>query len=90
MIRVLIVDDHPVVRSGLRALLGGEPGLEVVGAAASGAEALELAASTNPDVVLCDLRLGEGLDPARHGEVGVHFYPFGGIGATADWIRVAS
>lgn len=62
MIRVLIVDDHPVVRSGLRALLGGEPGLEVVGAAASGAEALELAASTNPDVVLCDLRLGEGLD----------------------------
>ena len=62
MIRVLLVDDHPVVRSGLQALLGGEPGLTVVGAAASGAEALELVDALSPDVVLCDLRLGEGLD----------------------------
>ncbi len=62
MIRVLLVDDHPVVRSGLAALLGGEPGIEVVGAAASGEEALELAADLVPDVVLCDLRLGPGID----------------------------
>ncbi len=62
MIRVLVVDDHPVVRSGLLALLAGEPGLKVVGAAASGTEAIALATELAPDVVLCDLRLGEGLD----------------------------
>lgn len=62
MTRVLIVDDHPVVRSGLRALLDGADGVEVVGAAASGEEALRLASETSPDVVLCDLRLGPGLD----------------------------
>ena len=62
MTRVLIVDDHPVVRSGLRALLDGADGVEVVGAAASGEEALRLASKTSPDVVLCDLRLGPGLD----------------------------
>lgn len=62
MISVLIVDDHPVVRSGLQALLGAEPSLAVVGTAASGAEALELAGTLRPDVVLCDLRLGEGID----------------------------
>jgi DNA-binding NarL/FixJ family response regulator len=61
-IRVLIVDDHPVVRSGLHALLAQKPDLEVVGQAGSGAEALEVVAATAPDVVLCDLRLGEGLD----------------------------
>ncbi len=62
MTRVLIVDDHPVVRSGLRALLDGADGVEVVGAAASGEEALEAVERTHPDVVLCDLRLGPGLD----------------------------
>lgn len=62
MITVLLVDDHPVVRSGLQALLAGEPSLTVVGAAASGEEALALVASLNPDVVLCDLRLGAGMD----------------------------
>ena len=62
MIRVLLVDDHPVVRSGLRALLDGEPAVAVVGAAASGDEALALIASLDPDVVLCDLRLGDGID----------------------------
>lgn len=62
MIRVLLVDDHPVVRSGLEALLGAEPGLAVVGAAASGVQALALVDALHPDVVLCDLRLGEGLD----------------------------
>lgn len=62
MIRVLVVDDHPVVRSGLMALLSAEPGLDVVGAAATGEEALRLARRLAPDVVLCDLRLGEGID----------------------------
>lgn len=60
MIRVLLVDDHPVVRSGLRALLKSECGLTVVGAAASGEEAVALVAVLDPDLVLCDLRLGEG------------------------------
>jgi DNA-binding NarL/FixJ family response regulator len=61
-IRIVIVDDHPVVRSGLHALLDQRPDLDVVGQAGSGAEALDVVAATNPDVVLCDLRLGEGLD----------------------------
>lgn len=61
-IRVVIVDDHPVVRSGMRTLLGASPCIEVVGEAASGAEAVALAESATPDVVLTDLRLGEGVD----------------------------
>lgn len=59
---VLLVDDHPVVRSGLRALLEVGEGVAVVGEAATGEEAVELAAHVRPDVVLCDLRLGEGMD----------------------------
>ena len=62
MITVLLVDDHPVVRSGLRALLAGEPTLDVVGAAATAEEALTLVATLDPDVVLSDLRLGYGID----------------------------
>ncbi|MDO5501881.1 MAG: response regulator transcription factor [Actinomycetia bacterium] len=62
MIRVLVVDDHPVVRAGIEALLSARRELHVVGAAASGAEALTLARDLAPDVVLCDLRLGEGID----------------------------
>ncbi|GMA21490.1 response regulator transcription factor [Arsenicicoccus piscis] len=61
-VRVLIVDDHPVVRSGLVALLGAQPDLEIVGESASGEEAVQLAAQTAPEVVLCDLRLGAGMD----------------------------
>lgn len=58
---VLLVDDHPVVRSGLRAVL--DTGVvQVVGEAATGEEAITLAAHLHPDVVLCDVRLGDGID----------------------------
>ena len=56
-VRVVIADDHPVVRAGLRAMLDAEPDLEVVGDAGSGAEAVALAARLRPDVVLMDLRM---------------------------------
>jgi DNA-binding NarL/FixJ family response regulator len=54
-IRVLIVDDHGIVRQGLRMYLGVDPELEIVGEAADGAEAIELAARLHPQVVLMDL-----------------------------------
>ncbi|MBO2445944.1 response regulator transcription factor [Actinomadura barringtoniae] len=57
MIDVLLADDHPVVREGLRAVVAAEPGLRVVGEAGSGAEAVALAGSLRPDVVLMDLRM---------------------------------
>lgn len=56
-IRILIVDDHPMFRFGMRALLEAEPGMEVVGEAADGEEAVALAASLQPQVVLMDLNL---------------------------------
>jgi DNA-binding NarL/FixJ family response regulator len=56
-IRVLIVDDHPVVRDGLRGMLSDDPELEVVGEAGDGHEALSAVASLRPDVVLMDLRM---------------------------------
>ncbi len=61
-LRVLIVDDHAIVRSGLRAVLEDEDGLEIVGEAASGAEAVGKAQALRPDVVLMDIRMGEGDD----------------------------
>ncbi|MEV8358835.1 response regulator transcription factor [Microbacterium sp. NPDC076895] len=57
MIRLLIADDHPVVRAGLAGLFADEEGFEVVGQAADGAQAVELAAREKPDVVLMDLRM---------------------------------
>ena len=59
---VLLVDDHPVVRTGLRAVIGSRPGVEILGEAATGEEAVVLAGHLRPDVVLCDLRLGDGMD----------------------------
>ena len=56
-IRVLIADDHPVVRSGLRALIETETGMEVVGDAADGKEAIEKAGQLLPDIVLLDLMM---------------------------------
>jgi two-component system NarL family response regulator len=56
-VRVLVVDDHPVVRRGLHSMLDGESGISIVGIASSGKEGLLLAAKLNPDVVLLDLRM---------------------------------
>ena len=60
-VRVLLADDHDVVRMGLRALLGSSPGIEVVGEAADGARALELARTLAPDIVIMDLSMA-GMD----------------------------
>jgi DNA-binding NarL/FixJ family response regulator len=57
MVRVLVVDDHPVVRSGLIGMLAVTDDIEVVGEAGDGEEALTLVESTRPDVVLMDLRM---------------------------------
>jgi DNA-binding NarL/FixJ family response regulator len=56
-LRILLADDHPVVRAGLAGMLSAEPDLEVVGEAADGAEAVTLATSLHPDLVLMDLRM---------------------------------
>ncbi|WP_405874877.1 MULTISPECIES: response regulator [unclassified Streptomyces] len=74
MIRIILADDHPVVREGLRAMLSAEPDLDVVADAASGPQAEALAAELRPDIVLMDLRMpdGGGVDSiVRMGEAGL-------------------
>jgi len=61
-IRVIVADDHPVVRDGLRALIEASPGIELIGEATNGDEVIELARAIRPDVVLMDLAM-----PGRHG-----------------------
>ncbi|HUJ26269.1 MAG TPA: response regulator transcription factor [Myxococcales bacterium] len=65
--RILIADDHEVVRKGLRSLLEGQPGLEVVGEASNGREAVEKAIEEKPDVVVLDIGMPElnGLEATR-------------------------
>ena len=69
---MVLADDHPVVRDGLRGMLAAVPGVEVVGEAADGVEAVAVVRATGPDVLLLDLRMpgGDGLDAiaALHGD----------------------
>ncbi len=66
-VRVVIADDHPVVRRGIRNILEGEEGIEVVGEAATGEEALRLVQSEEPDVLLLDVEMPDvsGVEVAR-------------------------
>jgi DNA-binding NarL/FixJ family response regulator len=58
-IRIVVADDHPIVRAGIVGLLESEPGIEVVGEAADGAQAVAVAEAERPDLVLMDLRMPE-------------------------------
>ncbi|MFD4924211.1 response regulator [Streptomyces goshikiensis] len=66
-VRVLLVDDQPLVRSGLRMLMAHDPDLEVVGEASTGAEAVRLAGEIDPDVVVMDIRMPgmDGIEATR-------------------------
>lgn len=67
MIRVLIADDQPLIRSGLRSILEREDDIEIVGEAADGAQAVSLTRATEPDIVLMDIRMpvSDGLSATR-------------------------
>jgi DNA-binding NarL/FixJ family response regulator len=73
-IRLLIVDDHPVVRDGLRGMFAGDPGFDVVGEAADGDEAVRQAEALRPDVILMDLRM-----PGTDGATAIRRLAEGGV-----------
>ena len=60
-IRIVITDDHGILRAGLKSLLTSDPNLEIVGEATSGEEAIQVVQQTNPDVVLMDMKM-QGMD----------------------------
>ncbi|UNO38400.1 response regulator transcription factor [Streptomyces sp. MST-110588] len=66
-VRIVLADDQPLVRSGLRVLMADHPDLEVVGEAATGAEAVQLVAEVSPDVVVMDIRMPgmDGIEATR-------------------------
>jgi len=66
-IRILLVDDHPIVRQGLKAILEGHPGWEVIGEASDGVEAVDKAGKLNPDVMILDVTMPvmNGLEACR-------------------------
>ena len=66
--RVMIVDDHKMFRDGLRGLINAEPGMEVVGEAVDGREAIEMARKVSPDVVVMDISMPgmNGIEAMRH------------------------
>jgi DNA-binding NarL/FixJ family response regulator len=68
VIRVVVVDDDPLARTALSTILGADRGIEVVGEAADGAEAVEMARRLRPDVVVMDIRMPvlNGIDATRH------------------------
>ena len=67
-IRILVVDDHPVVREGFRAMLSTDKSIEVVGEACDGAEAVAMVAEKEPNIVLMDIRMPkmDGIEATRH------------------------
>ncbi|SRR6266511_54134 len=85
MIKVLIADDHPVVRDGLRAMLATQPDMEVVGEAATGTQAVERAQLLRPDVVLMDLQMP--IATLREREPAVHVLVVTTFGSDADITR---
>ena len=77
-LRVLIADDHPLFRKGMRTLLDSMPDVAVAGEATSGAEAVVQAAATHPDLVLMDLQMPDGgglSNAANHGRAAGGPYP---------------
>ncbi|MFJ7266727.1 response regulator [Streptomyces sp. NPDC099050] len=88
MIRVVLVDDQPLIRTGLRVLIADTPDLEVVGEAGNGADAVELVARLRPDVAIMDIRMPgtDGIEATRR--IYAETSPPGVTGATGMTTRV--